>query len=93
LELRGIGGAPSKDNGVEARDADQRPGDQVLYGGRDRFVLEVPSVAPAVAGDDEDFRVAADAGRAPSQPPPRRLPWLLLAALLIAAVLSAVLLL
>jgi pSer/pThr/pTyr-binding forkhead associated (FHA) protein len=91
--LRGIDGASSTVNGVEARDAELRPGDQVLFGGRDRFVLEVPSAAPAAAGDDDDFRAATDAGRAPSEPPPRRLPWLLLAALLIAAVLSAVLLL
>src|SRR5690349_1372304 len=88
--LRGIDGASSVVNGTEARDAELRPGDQVLFGGRDRFVLEVPSAAPA--GDDE-VRATGGVVQASPEHPPRRLPWLLLAALLIAAVLSAVLLL
>lgn len=89
--LRAIDGASFSVNGVDVRDAELRPGDQVLFGSRDRFILEVPSVAPA-AGDD-GVRAAADPAQAPSTRPPRRLPWLLLAALLIAALLSAVLLL
>lgn len=90
--LRGIDGTPSTVNGVDARDAELRPGDQVLFGGRDRFVLEVPSAAAPAAGD-EDVRAVPATAHAPPEHPLRRLPWLLLAALLIAAVLSAVLLL
>ena len=89
--LRGIAAGHSVVNGEELRDAELFPGDQLLFGGRDRFVLEAPSRAP-VAFDDEDFR-AATRPAVPAGDRPLRLPWLLLAALLIAAALSAFLLL
>lgn len=89
--LRGIAAGQSAVNGEQRRDAELFPGDQLLFGGRDRFVLEAPSRAPA-AFDDEDFR-AATRSAGPASHRPRRLPWLLLAALLIAAALSAFLLL
>lgn len=91
--LRGIDGVASTVNGVDTRDAELRPGDQLLFGGRDRFVLEVPSDALAAIDDGEVPGTAAPRAGGTGHPPPRRLPWLLLAALLIAAALSALLLL
>lgn len=95
--LRAAAGAATQVNGVEVRDAELAPGDQLLFAGRDRFVLEAPCEAPLLpgigppdamdAGDDGNDEVSVP-GR-----PPRRLPWLLLAALLIAAAISALLLL
>jgi hypothetical protein len=96
--LRGLDGVDSTVNGLSARDAELRPGDQLLFGSRDRFVLEVPSLAPG-AGDGDEIRSAAGiqadgtVGVAATAVRRRRLPWLLLAALLIAAALSALLLL
>ena len=81
-------------NGVPCREAALRPGDQLALESGQRFVVEAPL---AVAGADA---VAAEAtspaGAAPAEslrPTARRLPLLLVAALLLAAALSALLLL
>jgi pSer/pThr/pTyr-binding forkhead associated (FHA) protein len=94
--LRDLGSATgSLVNGVQVRDALLRPGDQVVIGPHHRFVVEAPGraseeAAPArPAGEDAIGQVRDGAPLAPST---RRLPWLLLAALLLAAVLSALLL-
>lgn len=89
--LRALGAGESVVNGARVRDAELRAGDQLLVGGRDRFVLEAPVDAPVPfdAGDRE-VPSPGDAGAARA---PLRLPWLLLAALLIAAVLTGLLLL
>lgn len=81
-------------NGEPVRDAVLRPGDQIVFDAHHRFVIEAPAVAldrddtpPALDGGDDD----SDSAR-PTMHSTRRLPWLLLAALLIAAALSALLL-
>ena len=97
--LRGLPGAePTVVNGEAMREAILRTGDQVVFDAHHRFVVEAPgrpnvlhdAMAPALP-DDIDFEHsgakplhAAHGGR--------RLPWLLLAALLIAGALSALLL-
>lgn len=87
----------SKVNGVQVRDALLVAGDQVAFGHQHRFVVEVPWVESSSEHGRED----ADSGEEEfsterAMPKPRqsikRWPWLLLAALLIAATLSALLL-
>jgi hypothetical protein len=80
-------------NGEPVRDAVLRPGDQIVFDAHHRFVVEAPAIAmnrddvpPALADEDEY------AATRPTLHSTRRLPWLLLAALLIAAALSALLL-
>jgi len=80
-------------NGEPVRDAVLRNGDQVVFDAHQRFVLEAPGNLPR--GDvmqplDED-PLPAESLR-PQQRSGRRLPWLLLAALLLAAGLSGILL-
>lgn len=93
--LRGIASGGSVVNGETVRDAMLRPGDQVVFDARHRFVVEAPlrrqsgDAATADAGDGVSAEAAATAGLPGSA---RRLPWLLLAALLIAAALGALLL-
>ncbi len=80
-------------NGVPVRDALLQPGDQVVFDAHHRFVLESPRVAMDAQSSITDLPVEplADAG-AGLHNSARRLPWLLLAAVLIAAALSALLL-
>ena len=93
--LRDLGSAEgSLVNGEMVRDAVLNPGDQVVFDAHHRFVLEAPARTTAndeltmAASDDVDVaRTAESIG-----PSARRLPWLLLAALLIAGALSALLL-
>ena len=92
--LRDLGSAEGTVvNGVIVRDAILKPGDQVMFDANHRFVIEAPartlSGAPDPVGemDDPSEQPAAAAGSSA-----RRLPWLLLAALLIAGALSALLL-
>jgi pSer/pThr/pTyr-binding forkhead associated (FHA) protein len=94
IVLRDLGSAEgSVVNGVIVRDAMLKPGDQVMFDAHHRFVIEAPArtlaAAPTAieAGDEEPALPAQAAGW-----PMRRLPWLLLAALLLAAALSALLL-
>lgn len=82
-------------NGVAVRDALLQAGDQVAFDGQHRFVVEVPwTTPPALSADD-----AAEATESSASAPPsgargtvRRWPWLLLAALLLGAAISALLL-
>lgn len=90
--LRALAGGDHLVNGEQVRDAELRAGDQLLVGSRDRFVLEAPCDAPPPFEAGEERTLGDREGKGAS-PAPLRLPWLLLAALLIAAVLSALLLL
>jgi hypothetical protein len=68
----------------------------VAFGSQHRFLVEVPwqetaSDAAGLAGDDVQDGAEADAVSA-NKPSMRRWPWLLLAALFLAAMLSALLL-
>lgn len=93
--LRDLGSADgSVVNGQPARDAVLKPGDQVVFDAHHRFVIEAPARAahidsPPPMGDDPDETTMAPSRAGHSA---RRLPWLLLAALLIAAALSGLLL-
>jgi pSer/pThr/pTyr-binding forkhead associated (FHA) protein len=90
--------APDEDsvvNGERVRNALLRPGDQIVFDAHHRFVLESPGTprarrdAPLDAdGMDEPLPASTHDGRTGL----RRIPWLLLAALLMAAALSALLL-
>jgi len=96
--LRDLGSADgSRVNGIAVRDALLVAGDQVVFDAQHRFVLEVPWAPSAQANDapaaDMDDEALADEVRTrPVVRSARRWPWLLLAALLMAAALSALLL-
>ena len=92
--LRDLGSAEgSLVNGAPVRDAVLRPGDQIVFDAHHRFVVEAPAIAmdrddvPPARADEDEY-----ADTRPTLHSARRLPWLLLAALLIAAALSALLL-
>lgn len=93
--LRDLGSTQgSMVNGVAVRDAVLRPGDQIMFDAHHRFVVEAPGrvatrhdAPPDMADDELDLHDVHAMQRST-----RRLPWLLLAALLIAAGLSALLL-
>ncbi len=100
--LRGVNGAEaSLVNGEAARDAVLRTGDQIVFDAHHRFVVESPgrpslvhdAMAPPLPDDIDlehsDAPIRSPRGAARNA---RRLPWLLLAALLMAAALSAILL-
>lgn len=94
IVLRDLGSAEgSVVNGVIVRDAMLKPGDQVMFDAHHRFIIEAPArtlaaaPVPVETGDEDPIQPAQAAGWSM-----RRLPWLLLAALLIAAALSALLL-
>lgn len=94
VQLRDLGaGEGSVVNGQSVRDAVLRPGDQLVFDGQHRFVIEAPGhlshAAMLEEAEDEPVERAMQPALAQST---RRLPWLLLAALLIAAALSALLL-
>jgi hypothetical protein len=79
-------------NGRLVRDALLQPGDQLVFDTQHRFVVEAPGRASTPAhpqADDDAIERITPTTLAAST---RRLPWLLLAALLIAAALSALLL-
>jgi pSer/pThr/pTyr-binding forkhead associated (FHA) protein len=80
-------------NGVQVRDAQLRPGDQLVFDAHHRFVLESPRANPHVepVGGGESIAAQPESARAMLHDSARRLPWLLLAALLIAAALGALL--
>lgn len=90
--LRDLGSAEGTVvNGMPVRDAVLAAGDQVVFDGQHRFVLECPvsPAAPAAQGGAQQRAPAV-----PSAPAARsgvRLPWLLLAAILLAGALSALL--
>lgn len=89
--LRNLGAEPTVVNGVPVRDAVLGAGDQLVFDGQHRFVVEFPAV-PAEA-PVETPAAAASAPVVGDEPvrPATRLPWLLLAALLLGLVLSALL--
>jgi pSer/pThr/pTyr-binding forkhead associated (FHA) protein len=94
IVLRDLGSATgSVVNGATVRDAVLKPGDQVVFDAHNRFVIE----APARTAQHDLPPSLDDSGQSGRQPgaigeSARRLPWLLLAALLIAGALSALLL-
>ncbi len=86
-------------NGWPVRHALLQPGAQLIFGSQHRFVLEAPTTPPLAALSDpfrdlELGRSASGSGNgAPTvRHPIRRVPWLLLAALLLAGALSLLLL-
>jgi hypothetical protein len=93
--LRDLGSAEgSMVNGELVRDAVINAGDQVVFDAHNRFVIEAPAHASIHDGPLPELAGGAD-GMANQQSigqSVRRLPWLLLAALLIAGALSALLL-
>ena len=95
--LRDLGSATgSRVNGLEVRDALLAAGDQVAFGSQHRFVVEVPWLESANELRQLADEAGADAAEEDSAPAhrqsARRWPWLLLAALFLAATLSALLL-
>ena len=94
--LRDLGsGEGSVVNGEAVRNAVLHAGDQLVFDAHHRFVVEAPGrPGPREPEPEAGMPAAAqavDAGRQ-AAPGTHRLPWLLLAALLIAAALSALLL-
>lgn len=95
--LRDLGSAEgSLVNGEPMRDAMLQPGDQVVFDAHHRFVVEAPLRGRDFRGRAQDEQVAEPVidGGTPEKTPasPWRLPWLLLAALVIAGLLAALLL-
>ena len=95
--LRDLGSSTaSMVNGVPVRDALLAAGDQVAFGSQHRFLVEVPW--QEASGEDQGFTDDSVQGGTGAEPAPvtrysiRRWPWLLLAALFLAAMLSALLL-
>ncbi len=91
--LRDLGsGEGSIVNGNPVRDALLSPGDQIVFDVHHRFVIEAPASSTSlltrvVESDDTGETLPTQRGRE------RRLPWLLLAAALLASVIAALLLL
>lgn len=91
--LRDLGsGEGSIVNGNPVRDALLSPGDQIVFDVHHRFVIEAPAsntslLTRVVENDDAGETLPTQRGRE------RRLPWLLLAAALLASVIAALLLL
>ncbi|WP_202844626.1 FHA domain-containing protein [Luteimonas saliphila] len=95
--LRDLGSAEgSLVNGESVRDALLEAGDQVVFDGHHRFVVEAPRRRPAEAEIEAPPHASAPAALATPAPghggPVSRLPWLLLAAVGIALLLAALLL-
>jgi pSer/pThr/pTyr-binding forkhead associated (FHA) protein len=91
--LRAEGGAVLL-NGQRVREARLQAGDQIAFDAQHRFVLEGPPTA-ALASLRPSASACPDDVEAPPLPPPhwaQRVPWLLVAAVLLAAGLSALLL-
>lgn len=89
--LRNLGAEPTVVNGVPVRDAVLGAGDQLVFDGQHRFVVEFPALPAEVP---LEAPVPATGGSPVAEAPVRpatRLPWLLLAALLLGLVLSALL--
>ncbi|KAF1687998.1 hypothetical protein B1992_00745 [Pseudoxanthomonas broegbernensis] len=92
--LRGLGPAQgSVVNGVAVSEAILSAGDQVVFGGQHRFVVEFPTApdSPRFPPPADDLPPAAPAPEAVPDAGDARLPWLLLAALLLAVGFSALL--
>ena len=78
-------------NGHRIENALLLPGDQLVLAGTHRFVIEAPRASGDESPEPVPVRTAAPVPRAPSRRP-WRMPWLLLAAVLLAAALSLLLL-
>lgn len=82
-------------NGHPIRDALLRPGDQVVFDAQNRFVVESPKYGATLlaTGDDADdgFSPVYPGARPARLSSIRRMPWLLLAALMLSAALSLLL--
>ena len=77
-------------NGERVRDTVMAPGDQIVFDAHHRFVIEAPSRAPTATAPQTQERPSADAADSQSKRGSgRRLPWLLLAAALLAVALAA----
>ncbi|GGK06808.1 FHA domain-containing protein [Luteimonas terricola] len=88
--LRDLGSAEgSQVNGEAVRDAVLQPGDQVVFDAHHRFVLEAPSGARASVAA---AAVVPDAAAPKAGGGAMRLPWLLVAAVLLAGLLALLLL-
>lgn len=89
--LRDLGSADgSLVNGEPVRDAVLKPGDQVVFDAHHRFVLEAPlgpTATPTHAADDAEAEASAGRTRGVMH-----LPWLVLAAALLAGLLALLLL-
>ncbi|RPE81753.1 FHA domain-containing protein [Vulcaniibacterium tengchongense] len=97
VAVRGLEGEACLVNGRSVREALLRPGDQVVFGMRHRFVVEAPVqrgvlAEPVAAPGFDAANDALPAAVSVLPAPVRRLPWLLLAALLLAGALSLLLL-
>lgn len=83
-------------NGVSTRHCWLQAGDQVVFEGSHRFVLEMPlgqGVTPLPTVPDETSGTESSVTAPAAAPaPPRRWPWLLLSALLLGAAISGLLL-
>jgi len=85
-------GEGSAVNGRAVRDAVLLPGDQVVFDAQHRFVVEAPARQLQAEQAPEIDLASTRLGAGRGQRSARRLPWLLLAALLIAGALSLLLL-
>lgn len=95
--LRDLGSADGAlVNGVAVRNCWLQAGDQIVFDGGHRFVLEMPlnpaSLAAVLAVEEEAPAEPAEAAATAAPRRPRRWPWLLLSALLLGAAISALLL-
>ncbi|MGY1409291.1 MULTISPECIES: FHA domain-containing protein [unclassified Luteimonas] len=91
--LRDLGSAEgSLVNGEPVRDALLESGDQIVFDGHHRFVVEAPRRRPRTAAEDAAAGVDTPLATPPATGRAMRLPWLLLAALGMAALLAALLL-
>src|SRR5690606_12929554 len=84
--------ATSLVNGQPVRDAVLGPGDQVVFDAHHRFVVEAPGRPTARPAEPDEIEVRPMPGPAAVVAGTTRIPWLLLAALLLAAGLGALLL-
>lgn len=92
IVLRDLGsGEGSVVNGEAVRDALLTPGDQIVFDTHHRFVIEAPAATTAALSKTPEPDRGPGAELPAGTQGRRRLPWLLLAALLLAAALTALL--
>lgn len=99
IVLRGLAAGNAQVNGWPVREALLRPCDQLVLESQHRFLVEAP-ICAATSGGEPEFQVEESGHEAPlptsrsrsaMTTSVRRLPWLLLAALLLATALGALL--
>jgi hypothetical protein len=85
-------------NGYQVREGLLLPGDQIVFGANQRFLLEAPYVSPVFAAAAPtavgmpEAPSSGEPARSPVASSMRRMPWLLLAAMLLAGALALLLL-